>query len=179
MVYAVLLRGINVGGNRTVSMAELKLVLEKLGLQNVKTLINSGNVIFSTDNPELLTGIEPAIEKAFAMPTAVFIRNLNEMQVLVGSIATAWVNDQTMKCDVLILDSSIDKLDILDQLPIKPEIEDVVYQPGAVVWRVDRANATKSRLSKIVGTKIYQHITIRNVNTIRKIYEQMRTIGEA
>lgn len=46
MTYIALLRGINVGGNRIVKMAELKNVLLALGLKDVKTYIQSGNVLF-------------------------------------------------------------------------------------------------------------------------------------
>ncbi len=47
MKYVALLRGINVGGNKTVSMAALKTTFESLGCVEVRTYINSGNVIFS------------------------------------------------------------------------------------------------------------------------------------
>ena len=46
MVFVALLRGINVGGNCTVNMKELKNYFEELGYKGVKTYINSGNVIF-------------------------------------------------------------------------------------------------------------------------------------
>jgi uncharacterized protein (DUF1697 family) len=46
--YVALLRGINVGGNKKVSMANLKKLFGKLGYKNVSTYINSGNVIFES-----------------------------------------------------------------------------------------------------------------------------------
>lgn len=50
MRYILLLRGINVGGKNKVSMNDLTASLEDLGYQNVVTYINSGNVIFDTDD---------------------------------------------------------------------------------------------------------------------------------
>ena len=50
--YVALLRGINVGGANTVSMATLKAIFEKLGFINVSTYINSGNVIFQSDSTD-------------------------------------------------------------------------------------------------------------------------------
>ena len=47
--YVLLLRGINVGGNKKVPMAELKKALAALGFENIKTLLNSGNVVFETE----------------------------------------------------------------------------------------------------------------------------------
>ena len=50
MRYILLLRGINVGGKNKVSMKDLTASLEDLGYQHVVTYINSGNVIFDTDD---------------------------------------------------------------------------------------------------------------------------------
>ena len=50
MKYVLLLRGINVGGKNKVSMKDLKMNIGELGYQNVVTYINSGNVIFDTDD---------------------------------------------------------------------------------------------------------------------------------
>ena len=47
------------------------------------------------------------------------------------------------------------------------------YTPGAVIRRVDRKNAPKSRLTRVVGTPLYQQMTIRNCNTARKLLELM------
>lgn len=77
------------------------------------------------------------------------------------------------KCDVMFLWNNIDTKDILRQLPFDPAIEDVTYLPGAALWRIDRDKASKSRMFKIVGTKLHQQMTVRNSNTVRKIYELM------
>jgi len=45
---------------------------------------------------------------------------------------------------------------------------------GAILWSVDKKNVTKSGMTKIIGTKIYKQVTVRNVNTARKIYELMQ-----
>ena len=50
--YVALLRGINIGGKNKVSMAELKKGFEKLAFEEVKTYLNSGNVIFSSDEDD-------------------------------------------------------------------------------------------------------------------------------
>ena len=66
--YVALLRGINVGGNRTVEMKRLKAALECIGLDDVRTYINSGNVIFESDEvdrPRLAGVLEDAIAADF------------------------------------------------------------------------------------------------------------------
>src|SRR3546814_15546585 len=50
--YVALLRGINVGGRNKVSMADLRAALEDDGLQSVRTYIQSGNVLFESDEPQ-------------------------------------------------------------------------------------------------------------------------------
>ncbi len=51
-IYIALLRGINVGGHNIIKMADLKSLLESMGLNSVKTYIQSGNVLFESDEQE-------------------------------------------------------------------------------------------------------------------------------
>jgi uncharacterized protein (DUF1697 family) len=72
--WIALLRGINVGGNRRVPMAELRSALEAIGLRDVRTWIVSGNVVFRsarTDRAALVADIEAAIVVAAAAATRV------------------------------------------------------------------------------------------------------------
>ena len=82
--FVALLRGINVGGNKKVPMIELKKVLEKNGLKNVKTILNSGNVVFESESNirELQTVISLAIEKAFGFQVPVLLRTHKEIEKL-------------------------------------------------------------------------------------------------
>jgi uncharacterized protein (DUF1697 family) len=176
MTYVALLRGINVGGNRKIEMAKLKTTFERIGFSNVKTYIASGNVIFSsdlTDEADITKTIESEIEKDFGFPVDVLLRNFEEIKQLYNEIPDRWVNDKIMKCDVMFLWKSADRPEIIKQLPSNPEFEDLKYFPGAVVWRINREHVTKSRLVKIIGTPIYKQLTIRNANTVRKIYSLM------
>lgn len=68
--YVAFLRGINVGGNKKVPMATLKQLLSKLGFKQVQTLLNSGNVIFQTDQKNLKQSIETAIKAHFGFEVA-------------------------------------------------------------------------------------------------------------
>ncbi len=85
--YAAFLRGINVGGNKKVPMAELKKVLEKIGIKNVKTLLASGNVVFEADSnkiDDLQISISSAIEKAFNFPVPVLLRSFPDIQKIIA-----------------------------------------------------------------------------------------------
>lgn len=174
--YVALLRGINVGGNRKVEMGKLRQAFERLGLLNVKTFIASGNVIFQadlTDREKLAETIESAIKSDFKIDVKVLLRDVKEMGKLVKAIPTSWVNDETTKCDVMFLSHEADKKNILKRLPSSSALEEVKYVPGAVLWRIDRDKANKSRMFRIVGTELYRQMTVRNPNTVRKLYELM------
>ncbi len=176
MTYVALLRGINVGGKNKVEMAKLKQTFERLGFVSVKTFIASGNVVFHTeeiDPAKLTRRIESAIKADFGIRIKVVLRDQKSMGKLVKAIPTSWVNDKVMKCDVMFLSEEVDNKTVLTQLPFDSAIEDVKYVPGAVIWRIDRDKAARSRMFRIVGTKLHQHMTIRNPNTVRKLYELM------
>ena len=80
--YVALLRGINVGGNRKVPMAELRAVAEGLGLTRVRTLIASGNLVFEGESTTdaLETRLEADIEVRFGFAVAVVVRTAAQWQ---------------------------------------------------------------------------------------------------
>ncbi|WP_405626830.1 DUF1697 domain-containing protein [Streptomyces sp. NBC_00016] len=76
--YAALLRGINVGGSRKVPMAELRTLLEGLGLDDVRTYLQSGQAVFSSahgDEERLAAELTAAIEKHFGFAVGVIVRD--------------------------------------------------------------------------------------------------------
>jgi len=161
-------------------MPRLKAVFESLGFVAVKTYINSGNVIFrtkSSDRGRLTSKIEKAIEADFGTPVAVVLRDLAEMKKLVAKIPDEWVTDKDWRCDVMFLWPEYDRKAVLKEFPINPEIEDVRYLPGAVVWHIAARDVTKSRRSKMFGTPLYRGLSIRNVNTVRKLAQLMAEAG--
>lgn len=177
MIYAALLRGINVGGKNKIDMKLLKLTFEQAGMENVVTYINTGNIIFSSSilsGTELSHLLEEAIEKDFDLKIKVVVRSVDDISKIIAAIPDTWKNDKEMKSDVMFLSDEIDDESILASLLIKPSIDTVKYVPGAILWSIDKKNATRSGMAKIVGSKIYKQVTIRNVNTARKIYELMQ-----
>ncbi|RXZ78574.1 DUF1697 domain-containing protein [Paenibacillaceae bacterium] len=177
MVYVALLRGINVGGNNKIDMKTLKKTFESVGMSNVVTYINSGNIIFTCPNhsrAELPRILEEAITADFGLQIRVMVRSIEDLTIIMQSLPDSWTNDQSMKSDVLFLWDDINEASVLEQLTIKPDIEKVLFVPGAILWSVDKENVTRSGMVKLVGSSIYKHMTIRNVNTTRKIYGLMQ-----
>jgi uncharacterized protein (DUF1697 family) len=177
MRYVALLRGLNVGGANKVSMAKLKSAFEGAGVTEVRTYINSGNVIFSTnieDRGSLTATLLEATRAHTGVETDIQLRDVDELAAIVEVIPDHWNNDDSMKCDVVFLQPDVDRPGILEDLGPRPGIEDALYVPGAVVWRVNRTDATRSRLTRIVGTPLYARVTVRNCNTARRLLELMR-----
>jgi uncharacterized protein (DUF1697 family) len=83
-----MLRGINVGGSKPIKMADLKAAYEALGLLNVQTYVNSGNVVFDTDKltvPELVTKLEAQFKKVFGHDIPLIIRDTAALKKVIAN----------------------------------------------------------------------------------------------
>jgi len=86
-VYVSMLRGVNVGGHSRLKMAALKDAYSALGLRDVSTLLQSGNVVFTsraTDRQALAKRIAQELERRFDLRIEVLIRTLDEIRMLVA-----------------------------------------------------------------------------------------------
>lgn len=177
MIYIALLRGINVGGKNKIDMKKLKQTFEKAGMGHVTTYINSGNIVFSSKgqaNHELSLQLEQAILEDFSLPIRVTVRNMTEIRTIMEALPEEWTNDAQMKSDVLFLWDEINDTSVVDKLPLKPGIGHVIYAPGAILFSVSKEHVIKSGITKLAGTNLYQHMTVRNVNTARQIFKLMQ-----
>ena len=178
MVYVALLRGINVGGKNKVDMKQLKATFEEARMTSVRTYINSGNVIFSSSirsRARLAEQLEDAIADGFGFHVRVLVRDRKAMREVGKALPKSWVNDATMKCDVMFLWDEVARSSILKELPLKPEIDEVKYAGAAILWRCDAKKVTRSGLMKLAGTPLYKQMTIRNCNTTRRLLELMES----
>lgn len=83
--YLAFLRGINVGGNAAIKMADLKKAFERMGFKNVRTLLASGNVIFEADHADkkvLAKEVESALKKSFNKDISTMVRSLDDLKKL-------------------------------------------------------------------------------------------------
>jgi uncharacterized protein (DUF1697 family) len=169
MKYVALLRGINVGKQKRLDMKKLRELFESLGHKSVSTYINSGNVIFESDKKQadVRKVVEAGIEKAFGFHVSVLIKTCAELRRIAEAIPKGWENDSTQRSDVAYLFPEIDSRKTIDMLPVKSEYVDVRYVEGAIYWNVKRKDRNKSQLGKLIGHRIYQQMTVRNVNTAR------------
>ena len=170
-----ILRGINVGGKRKILMADLKALFHVLGFSDIKTYIQSGNVIFSvTENADDLLiafNIEQAIFQEFGFDVPVIIRDATELGRLVS------------KNPFLKEDSDIKQLHVtfLNQLPSEEDLQQTqtyLFEPDQ--FSIDQKEVFiycdgKYHQSKLTNNFFEQKLkvkaTTRNWKTVLKLIE--------
>ena len=175
MIYVALLRGINVGGKNKVDMKKLKATFESLGYTNVVSYINSGNIVFedlSKAKKELAVEIEDAIKSDFQLDIKVLVKSFEDIKLICSQLPDDWLKNEVMRTDVMFLWDDFDRPETLQQIKINP-VDHVKYAPGAILWNIEYKDYTKSGISKLSGTEIFRNMTVRNVNTVRKLYQIM------
>jgi len=174
--YVSILRGINVGGNRKILMADLKNLFEKLELSNMQTYIQSGNVIFESDskssNAVLELKIQQAIAESFGFDVPVIVRTAKE---LTESIANnPFWKEKEPDIDRLHLTflkelPSKEKLDKLKTLTFNPDRFDII---GKDVFIFCSAGYSDSKLTnQFFESKLGTTTITRNWKTVIKLLE--------
>jgi uncharacterized protein (DUF1697 family) len=178
--YVALLRGINVGGNNPIPMAGLKASFEDNGFTDVRTYIQSGNVIFSapsTSLAELTRRIEHMIRTAFDhYDASVVLRSRSQMRAIVDRAPKVFGREpNTYRYDVFFLKAPVTARTAIKNLPVREGVDRI--WPGTGVLYSSRliARASQSRMGMIVSLPIYKSMTIRNWNTTTKLLELLNT----
>jgi uncharacterized protein (DUF1697 family) len=171
--YVALLRGINVGGNKRVPMAELRQLLADLGYENAATLLNSGNAVFDASGSA--AGVQAQLEKAiidhFGFDVDVVIRSLKQIDAVLKYDPFKGVATDDSMYLVCFLSSKPNAAAAKALLAedFKPELADI-KGTELYAWCPNKIN--DSPLLKAAGkAKITDHMTARNWRTIRKIAE--------
>ena len=180
-VFVALLRGVNVGGNNMISMSSLKESFETIGFTQVTTYINSGNIVFKTKEGvarKLEIKIEQMLSKDYELGSKVVVRSLPEMEKLVKSLPPSWGGDSSWRYNVIFLRHSIDSEKIVADLPVKDDVDHITYRPGALLWSAQMSEWPRSYMAKLSSQKIFQDMTVRNLNTTKKLYELMKKVAD-
>jgi uncharacterized protein (DUF1697 family) len=109
-LYAGLIRGINVGGNRKLPMAELRSALGSAGYEGVSTYIQSGNVVLrsAASAGAVGRGVERVIEERFELTVRVLVRTHDELEAVARAnpYLSGAAKAETSKLHVVFLDGS-------------------------------------------------------------------------
>jgi uncharacterized protein (DUF1697 family) len=180
--YLALLRGINVGGKNIIKMADLKASFESMGFSDVRTYIQSGNVVFVTsekDNAKLTDRIEKALSKRFNYTSRLVLVAHPEMKKIVAGAPKGFGDDpDTYRYDVIFLKEPLTPAKAMEQVSVREEV-DQAYK-GKYVLYFSRlvSRATQSHLNKIILLPMYQNMTIRNWNTTTRLLAIMNKENE-
>ncbi len=173
--YIALLRGINISGKNKIPMAELKSGFIELGCIDVFTYLNSGNVVFSADERSeivLADKIKVMIQERFALDIPVFVVTQGELKDLLSEAPVWWGTENKEMYDNLIFVMPPAIAEIIAEKIGEPtkELEQIYICKNAIFWSFDRKNYAKANWwKKTASTGIGEMITIRTVNTLKKV----------
>jgi uncharacterized protein (DUF1697 family) len=174
--YVCLLRGINVGGNNLIKMADLKRCFESLGFKDVSTYIASGNVLFTAPGTAaaLAKKIEPALSKAFNYQASVVLRSQAQLSATVDEAPKGFGADPAKyRYDAVFVKEPLKAKEALPQVPAAEGVDRVWAGDGVLYFSRLIARASTSKLTKLVGTPVYKQVTIRNWNTTTALLKLM------
>lgn len=174
--YVAFLRGINVGGNKMISMEALRKAFEGCGFANVKTLLVSGNVVFdasSKDTRALKQTIEAKIKRSFAMDVSVILRSLDELQALADAnpFVKIKITPQT-RCYVTFLsEKPTSKLKVPYESPEKDfKILRVTNTEVCSALTLSPQRGTVDVMA-ILEKEFGKNVTTRNWNTVMRVLQ--------
>lgn len=173
--YIALLRGINISGKNKISMSELKSCFIELGYADVITHLNSGNVVFSTDENDeniLADKIKEMIRERFGLDIPVFVILQEELEEVLSKAPDWWGTDDKETYDNLIFVMPSATAEIIAEKIGEPtkELEQIYIYKNTVFWSFDRKKYAKANWWRKTATAgIGEMITIRTANTLRRI----------
>lgn len=176
MKYISILRGINVSGQKKIKMADLKSLYENEGFEDVTTYIQSGNVLFNSENrnlEEIKSIIESAIRENYKFDVPVDIRTKEEYQKIIDRCPYEEAKFEENATKVLVSflseEPSEDKRKQLEAIAKNPEMLKV---DGRVVYLYCPNGYGKSKLSNtFIESKLGLVSTTRNWKTVQKLLQ--------
>ncbi|OVE56560.1 MULTISPECIES: DUF1697 domain-containing protein [Chryseobacterium] len=173
MKYCAFLRGVNVKGTN-MKMAEVCQVFNNAGMNDVISILASGNIVFSSDKKadELKTILEKAMSEHFSYEAYLFIKSQEETEQF-------WNGNPFEKNDDLHIYAFVTNDGVENSLikefesASKTENEIAKIVNNIFYWQVPKGNTLDSAFGKILGKKsMKDQFTSRNINTFEKILKK-------
>jgi uncharacterized protein (DUF1697 family) len=170
-----LIRGINVGKTKRIAMVDLQQLFTDLGHRNVRTLLNSGNVVFETKGfnaAKLRAAVEQAMAAKFGFTASVTVVSAPELKRIIDENPMLKVaKDHSRHFIAFAADSAaLQALRPLLEQPWKPDVLAITPR-AAYLWC--EAGAIDSKLSQVFGRKAGGSVTLRNWATVLKIHSNI------
>ena len=176
MRHVVLLRGINLGPKRRVPMADLRSLLDAAGYGNVRTYVQSGNIVLDSDAPatELEADTARLISERFGFDVPVVSRTARELAAVVRRDPFGELITEPKRYQVSFLDRepAAAVVQALEALVVGPE---AVAVKGREIYAWHPAGVARSKLwNKLAGGSLGVTATARNWTTVRTLLEIAR-----
>jgi uncharacterized protein (DUF1697 family) len=177
--HAALLRGVNVGGNKKLAMADLRQLLSDLGYEQVSTLLQSGNAVFTAaaaaNGRALAATIESALASRLGLSSRVTLRTHRQLAEVIDENPFPSAEQDPAKHLVQFLFDPLtpadrDKIAALDAANFAPE--EFRLGPEVIYFRLP-GGIGRSRLNVAFGQQVTAKMVMtgRNWNTVRKLLE--------
>ncbi len=169
-LYIALLRGINVGGHKVIKMADLKRVFESIGLKQVKTYIQSGNIVFESEEDInfLKDRIQSEIKNEFDFDVPVMLRTYGEFINIIKQCpyeVHSLLEGESVH--VAFLANVLSEEETSQLLTFKSELEDC-YIDEKVAYLFFKNSIRNSKLMNQFQ-KLHTPATVRNWRTVNKL----------
>ncbi len=175
MEYVALLRGINVGGNNKVVMSELREQIAAEGFTNVRTYINSGNVLFEagpdTPREDVAQAIEDVLARHYDFPIRLALLTAQEYLAQLEELPDWW-HGEVARRDALFYTRGLDRSHVRERIEAMELGDEAVYfGEHAVFWgKFDEKSFLKTAYHKrLLREDFYRQVTIRSGSTVEKI----------
>ena len=173
--YVALHRGINVGGKNIIKMDDLKTCFNEMGFENVVTYIQSGNVLFDsneTNQFQLSQQIEKGLSESFNYNSKIVLLSQQELIQLIKTVPKDFgVYPDEYRYDVIFLKAPLTSEEALSKIKTKEGVDFVTAGNGVLYFSRLSSMSGQSQMTKMIGTAIYKEMTIRNWNTTTKLCE--------
>ena len=172
MRYIALLRGINVGGNTMLKMAELKATLESVGFTSIVTYINSGNLAFDTrrtSEAALVEKIEKGIETRVGKHVPVMVREQDEIKRILANNPYEGDYESHKEMHVLFLKEEMPREKTDQLLAAAPERERFSMQGREIYCHLPMGVADSLLGKSFIEKKLKVAVTGRNWRTVEKL----------
>ena len=171
--YVALLRGINVGGHNIIAKDDLRRCFEEMGFSRVRTYIQSGNIVFRAaegEGEQLTARVEAGLSERFSYAARAVVLSYAEYRALLNAAPSAWGEDPAYRHNALFTLAGTTPAQVLASIPpVKEELETVAAGPGVIFWSAEKKRVTRSAFVKLPALPVYQQVTIRNHNTVRRL----------
>lgn len=169
--YVAFLRGVNVGG-RTIPMADVRACVEELGFGDVRTVLQSGNVVFTSERGGVAAvrkRLESGLAARFDYPAKALVYPFDDLQAILDGNPFD-TRDGTCHCYVVFVDGGLEQELARATPDLDDDIEAVQAGDGVLYWRVVKGSTLKSAFARnLTLARFRDHHTNRNANTLAKV----------